>query len=112
METWEGIAPACPPDTSVLFEHELYGAIARALRERVRQVPASAECVLMVGHNPGFADLAEGLAGAGQADLRERLEAKFPTGALATLQVTEPWADLRWGSAELVDFVVPRQLTD
>ena len=34
----------------------------------------------------------------------------FPTGALATLTVPGAWGELRWGSAELVDYVVPRQL--
>ena len=40
-----------------------------------------------------------------------RLEEKFPTGALATLVVhSESWAALSPGDAELVDYVVPRQL--
>jgi phosphohistidine phosphatase SixA len=40
-----------------------------------------------------------------------RLEEKFPTGALATLVVEgESWATLGPGDAELVDYVVPRQL--
>lgn len=112
IETWEGIAAGFPPSTTVEFANELYGATARELRQLVQQLPSDVECVLLVGHNPGFEDLAEGMVGSGDADLRERLEAKFPTGALVTLLVRAPWADLQWGSAELSDFVVPRDLDD
>jgi phosphohistidine phosphatase len=111
VETWEGIAPACPPGTTVELADELYGATAGALLRRLRQLPAAVTCVLVVGHSPGLADLATGLVGSGSVDLLRRLQAKFPTGGLATLVVPEPWADLRWGSAELAGYVVPRELS-
>jgi phosphohistidine phosphatase len=64
---------------------------------------------MMIGHNPGLHELARVLASRG-ADL-PRLEQKFPTGALATLVVeSESWGALGPGDAELVDYVVPRQL--
>ena len=64
---------------------------------------------MVIGHNPGLHHLALALASRG-ADLR-RLEEKFPTGALATLVVhSESWAALNPGDAELIDYVVPRQL--
>jgi phosphohistidine phosphatase len=64
---------------------------------------------MLIGHNPGLQNLALVLASRG-ADLPQ-LEAKFPTGVLATLVVhSESWAALSPGDAELVDYVVPRQL--
>jgi phosphohistidine phosphatase len=64
---------------------------------------------MLIGHNPGLHNLALVLASRG-ADLPQ-LEEKFPTGALATLVVhSESWAALSPGDAELVDYVVPRQL--
>jgi phosphohistidine phosphatase len=64
---------------------------------------------MLIGHNPGLHQLALALASRG-ADLR-RLEEKFPTGALATLILpSESWSALSAGDAELVDYVVPRQL--
>jgi phosphohistidine phosphatase SixA len=40
-----------------------------------------------------------------------KLSAKFPTGALATLELAGPsWRELGHGSAELTGFVVPREL--
>jgi phosphohistidine phosphatase len=110
VDTWEGIAPACPPGTPVEFDPELYGANAGDLLRRLRQLPAATRCLLVVGHNPGLEDLATGLAGSGPADLMGRLHTKFPTGALVTLAVPGPWAGLRWNSAALAGYVVPREL--
>ena len=38
----------------------------------------------------------------------ERISAKFPTSAMAVLRITGSWKDVELGSAELVDFHVPR----
>ena len=111
VDTWEGIAPACPPGTPVEFVPELYGATAAGLMRRLSQLPAATGCVLVVGHNPGLEDLADGLAGSGPVDLMGRLHTKFPTGALVTLAVPGPWANLRWNMAELAGYVVPRELS-
>jgi phosphohistidine phosphatase len=110
VETWDGIAPAFGPSTSIEIAGELYRATATDLLERLRQLPAASGCVLVIGHNPALEDLAVGLTGSGSADLRRRLETKFPTGALATLVVPGPWASLRWRTAELAGYVVPREL--
>lgn len=108
-DTWDGIASACP-HTSVELTDDLYGATAGDLLRRLRQLPEAIESILLVGHNPGLEDLALGLVGSGDVQLRRRLETKFPTGALATLALAGPWSNLRWDAAELADFVVPRQL--
>jgi phosphohistidine phosphatase len=64
--------------------------------------------VLLIGHNPGLELLVLELARPGAA--RDRVVEKFPTGALATLEVAAPWSDLGAGGAELVAYVVPRDL--
>jgi phosphohistidine phosphatase len=63
---------------------------------------------MLIGHNPGMQQLAHSLAGSGQnlAGLRR----KYPTGALATLEVNGRWGDLKPGRAELTEFVTPKQL--
>ena len=67
--------------------------------------------VLVIAHNPGIQDLAITLAGRGDEEARERLDEKFPTGALATLSFrAERWTEVEPGSGELVGFVVPREL--
>jgi phosphohistidine phosphatase len=109
-QTWEGVAPGVPPDTAVEIDEAIYHAEGDELLDRLRAVPPRIGSVLVVGHNPGLQDLAADLVGSRDPALRERLVTKFPTGALATLEVLGEWHDLTWGAANLVGFVVPREL--
>ena len=80
----------------------------RATRAYSRRAGA-VDSVMVIGHNPGLQDLALVLASGG-AEL-ERLEAKFPTAALATLILANaPWRQLSEGDAVLAEYVVPKQL--
>jgi phosphohistidine phosphatase len=74
----------------------------------LRDIPEHPESVLLIGHNPGVQDLALRLAREGSE--LERLREKFPTGALATLELESSWAELTDGVARLAAFVVPREL--
>ena len=108
-QTLETIEPSLGKRSQVELVPQLYAASEAELLERLQALPDSVGSVMLVGHNPGLHDLALALASRG-ADLPQ-LEQKFPTGALATLVVDgESWADLSPGDAELVDYVVPRQL--
>jgi phosphohistidine phosphatase len=111
VQTWEGIAPGLPAGTPVDVDDALYGASAGDLLRRLRRLPPDVDSVLVVGHNPGLEDLTLGLVGAGDLALRRRLEEKFATGALATLDAPGSWSDLRWGTATLLAFVAPRELS-
>jgi len=91
----------------VRVEDQLYGATSEALLARLRAVPEEIGSVLLIGHNPGLQDLALALASS-EAD-REQLETKFPTAGLVTLALSS-WSELSPGDAELVAYVVPRQL--
>jgi phosphohistidine phosphatase len=63
----------------------------------------------MIGHNPGMQDLALGLAAPGP--IWPAVVAKFPTGALATLALSDrTWLDLHQGTARLVGYTVPKDL--
>ena len=107
-ETLARIEPALgePP---VKVERGLYGASAAALMERLRRLPDGCESVLIIGHNPGLHDLALELARPRAG--REELAVKFPTAALATLELQiGSWRELGPGAAELTAFVRPRDL--
>jgi phosphohistidine phosphatase len=107
-ETLERIGPALGTAT-VRFERELYGASESGLLDRLHRVSDGTGSVMLVGHNPGIEQLALDLAR--PSPLRSELEAKFPTAALATLELPGPrWSELERGSAELVGFVRPRDL--
>jgi phosphohistidine phosphatase len=110
VQTWEGVAPGVPPETAVEVDEAIYHADGDELLALLREVPSGIGYVLLVGHNPGLQDVAVDLVGSGDLGLRGRLVTKFPTGALATLEVPGEWHDLNCGVASLLAFVVPREM--
>ena len=108
--TCNGIIGALPTNTGVEIEDGLYAAPSGRLLDRLRRVNDDTAGVMVIGHNPGLHALATSLVGTGDDALREQLAAKFPTGALATLTTSGPWADLMPAAATLEDLVAPRAL--
>lgn len=104
------VEPALATYVTVEIEDELYGAGPSELIERLRRVDSEVDSAMLIGHNPGLQDLAVELAGGGDADALEQLHAKFPTAALATLELTSPWAALASDDATLTSLVLPRRL--
>jgi phosphohistidine phosphatase len=79
------------------------------LLERLRRVPDTVASVMLIGHNPGLQKLALDLARSPRTV--NELARKFPTAALATLEVpASNWHELDHESAEIVAFVRPRDL--
>ena len=110
-ETLDAIRTALGQNAEVLVEDELYGADAGQLVARLGRCPPGARSVMVIAHNPGLEDLAHQLAGDGDERALRQLRAKYPTGALATLDVGEhPWQDLAPGQAYLVGLVTPKDL--
>jgi phosphohistidine phosphatase len=107
-QTLELIGEAFELMPQVTFAPWLYAASAGQLLANLEELPPETASVMLIGHNPGLEDLATSLAGRG-ADL-DRLRDKYPTGALAVLSVFD-WRRLEPGCAELVSFVVPRDLS-
>ena len=95
-----------PPRVGI--ERELYGASSMDLLERLRALPDEVESVMLIGHQPAIQELAVHLAGEGSE--LERIKAKFPTAALATLAFAGGWSGIGRKSAELVAYVKPKQL--
>ncbi|HZA75106.1 MAG TPA: histidine phosphatase family protein [Acidimicrobiales bacterium] len=110
QETLDALRPAFGETTDVRIENELYGADADEIFQRLCAVDGPVRSVMVVGHNPGLEDLATALAGDGDETALLQLHTKFPTGALATLDLRSGWARLRQSEAYLTSLVVPRQL--
>ena len=90
-------------------DERLYHASAAELLDRVRELGDELDDVLLVGHNPGFADLSLMLAR--PSTHRDRVAEKLPTGALVTLDASvERWSEVGPDTADLVDLVLPREL--
>lgn len=91
------------------FDEHIYLASVETLLEIVRAADDAHERLLIVGHNPGMEQLALLLAGGGA--LRDRIAAKYPTGALAELRFDGPgWRDVTAGAGRLERFIRPRDL--
>jgi phosphohistidine phosphatase len=112
-ETWAAMRPAFPEILAVEFEDGLYLAEAAVLLRRLRRLAPSRREVMVIGHNPGLQELAVMLAGEGEAEARRRLEAKFPTAALATLSGSGlAWAELGPKALRLERFVRPADILE
>lgn len=96
--------------TKLHIEEGLYGADADELLGRLRGVTPRAGSVMLIGHNPGLHDLAADLAGGGDERALAQLQSKFPTAAMAVLQIPGDWSELALGHAHLADLVLPRDL--
>jgi phosphohistidine phosphatase len=100
-----------PGSTRLEIEHDLYLADPETVAERVRAVDDDVNSVMVVGHNPTTQDLAMELVGDDPTGAVARLAAKYPTGALAVFELSQPWRELRPGAAILSAFVTPRDVT-
>jgi phosphohistidine phosphatase len=110
-DTLDAIAASLGDDAERKIEDDLYGASAAELLVRLRDVEATISSVLVVGHNPGLHDLAMELTRDGEAAAVAQLHSKFPTGALARLDLGDiEWHELKRRSAYLASVVVPRDL--
>lgn len=97
------------PET--LYERALYLASAKRLLERLRELPATARSVLLIGHNPGLRKLVLQLIADRAPEARARIKVKFPTAACARFTINaKDWRKLDSDTARLIDYVCPRDL--
>jgi phosphohistidine phosphatase len=71
----------------------------------VREFDAAWRTAVIVGHNPGLAELTVGLASPDSEPPQA-----FPTAAVAVLGLPGSWAETAPGEASLLAFTVPAEL--
>lgn len=96
----------------VHWDRRVYLASSATLLDVMRENDESFGHVLLCGHNPGMEDLILDLApDDGTSPLRDQVEEKFPTAALATLACAiDKWGDLKPRCGTLTRFTRPRDL--
>ena len=105
-ETGRLVLTALESPLTLQLEPKLYLAAAPALLDMLHQAPDSAKTMLVIGHNPGFHELALDLVGYGDRYAISHLRGKFPTCALAVLDFdVEHWAAVALHSARLDRFI-------
>lgn len=105
-ETWARMADALEQTPEARVLRKLYLAEPDEMLAVLRE--ARGDCVLMIGHNPGTAFMAQALVGVAPADSRFR---HYPTAATTIIDFDAPeWREVNWHQGKLVDFTVPRDL--
>jgi phosphohistidine phosphatase len=111
LETWELVAPMLPEKPGTHVEPRIYEAKTERLLHVVQEVEPQVKTLLMVGHNPGFEELAALLTGHGDRYAAARMSQKFPTCGLAVIDFSiEDWRDLAPRGGRLDRFVTPASL--
>ena len=112
-QTWALLAASFGSMPPVAFDDRLYEAAPLAILQAVKETSSGAVTLMVVGHNPGMAELASMLVASGDVETRERLGRGFPTSALATISfATESWAGVHAQGGRLEHFVTPKSLTE
>jgi phosphohistidine phosphatase len=108
-QTWESASAEWGTPPPVRYEPRLYATDVADLLDVVHQVPPEVETLLLIGHNPGLAELVLELAGDSLDDALDEVRVKFPTSAIAVLAWHgRTWQDLAPGTALLTGLIVPR----
>ncbi len=110
-ETLDAVVSGYGRKLAPVWERRIYLASAATLLDVVHELPADADRVLLVGHNPGLEDLVLMLVPEAADGLRAQVEAKYPTATLAemTLEI-DGWNAVAAGGATLTRYIRPRDL--
>lgn len=90
----------------VTYDDRIYEAHWTALAAVISGLPDEAANVVIIGHNPGLEELADHWPQSVSNDAREVLSHKFPTSAIAVVEVTGSWVEPT--SSHLRQIVIPR----
>jgi len=98
-QTWQLVAAELETVPEVRFDERLYATSAATYAAVVRELPADAGTVLLLGHNPDVEDLVGLLSGT---------PVGFKTSTIAVLKAPGPWENARRGWATVETSVTPR----
>jgi len=102
-----------PSGIPISVEPRLYEATVAGFIAALRDLPDSAQTIVVVGHNPSLAEAALRLSGGGDKATLQRMAAKFPTAGLAMLEFDlVHWSELAAGKGRLAAFFTPSTLAE
>ncbi len=110
-ETLEIAQQAYGKPWQIHWDRRIYLASSATLLDLIHQQDDQYQSLLMAGHNPGLEDLILETVPLGSNAHRDRVEEKFPTGALAVISFDcDHWADIANGKGVLESLIFPREL--
>lgn len=105
-KTWSGIAPALPGTPVLELKPALYHAGPDVMLAVLKH--ATADCVMMIGHNPGIGEFASRLVA---SPPKHPEFGRYPTGATLVVDFSVgTWAEVEWGKGVVDDFVIPSEM--
>jgi phosphohistidine phosphatase len=112
VETVEEVEAGYGGALAPAWDRRVYLASASSLLDVVHELPEGADTALLIGHNPGLEDLILLLIPDRAGDeLRDSVEEKFPTAALAVMTFdVDRWDAVKANGGTLVSFTRPRDL--
>lgn len=90
-------------------EPRLYFSGTEEIKKVLAECPPTAQCVLLVGHNPDLEELLTELVGEDTLPDTDKL---MPTAALARLEMPSDWRNLEADCAKLIDILYPKSLPE
>lgn len=110
-ETWAQIAPVYNRPMNVEYSPKLYLSSANEMLGMLATLPEQVTSALIVAHNPGVHQICLKLAKEGDEDVLDNMFLKFPTCALATIDLNDTaWRDIANARGTLQDYVTPKML--
>jgi phosphohistidine phosphatase len=107
--TWAGVAEGADLGIEATFDRSLYAAEPETALDLIRLTQESVRCLLVIGHNPTMAHLAQMLDdGDGDSEAIDGMATGFPAASLAVFEVDGAWSELEISAARLTAFHVNR----
>jgi phosphohistidine phosphatase len=111
VETWQGVRRQFDDPPVPVVDRRLYMADPATMLDVLREVPAAARTVLMIGHQPGLSSFVRKLAGSGAPAHCAEAFGRFPTASAAILEFEDgDWSATDWGAGAFRHFAVPKDL--
>jgi phosphohistidine phosphatase len=111
VETWRCAMGAFAVAAEPMIEPRLYHADPATMLALLRCAPEAAQCLAMIGHQPGIAAFARKLSAPDAPASCARAFTKFPTAASAVIDFdVAGWEAVRFGAGRFHSFATPREL--
>ncbi|PTX57188.1 phosphohistidine phosphatase [Litoreibacter ponti] len=108
QETCALMCEQMDPTPQVIHTPELYHASPDTILAQIKRAPAGD--LMVVGHNPGMCEMARMIV---DVPPNHDRFAVYPTTATLIAEFSgDSWADLSFGTARVIQFIVPRELKE